>query len=300
MRHGWVLVALALAGCNQVLGLERTTERDAAIVPDALDTDNDGKPDILDNCPDDANPMQSDVDRDGKGDVCDNCPLIANPGQEDVGDLDGIGDRCDPNPHGTTKDCLLLFDAFSDAGAFSTHWSVTPDPGLVTATAGRVTIAATPSRVAVYSKDVTAGVNSVQLLAVKEDFEVGEAGIAAAGDTSLKAGYMCRVVSGNLVVTLFAEIATVQVQSNALTTNPVNTDLALRLDIPSTGALGDILQCRADYGIAVATERAQTGLNFPKDTGMGFFASEMPVEVHAIALYGLKGIGACPPPIIHE
>lgn len=82
----------------------------------ATDTDGDGKPDCVDNCPINPNPDQLDTDEDGVGDVCDNCanpnsdqadtdgdghpdgcdncPTVANPAQSDF-DLDGIGDACD-------------------------------------------------------------------------------------------------------------------------------------------------------------------------------------------------------------
>ena len=39
-----------------------------------VDSDQDGVPDDLDNCPDDSNPDQLDSDGDGLGDVCDDCP----------------------------------------------------------------------------------------------------------------------------------------------------------------------------------------------------------------------------------
>ncbi len=58
------------------------------------DTDGDGIPDALDNCPYTPNPDQKDTDGDGIGDVCDNCAFIANPDQKDT-DGDGIGDLCD-------------------------------------------------------------------------------------------------------------------------------------------------------------------------------------------------------------
>jgi uncharacterized repeat protein (TIGR01451 family) len=74
-----------------------------------LDTDGDGIPDYLDNCPTLYNPEQIDTDGDGIGDACDgctdsdgdgicddsdNCPLTPNPHQED-NDNDGMGDACD-------------------------------------------------------------------------------------------------------------------------------------------------------------------------------------------------------------
>jgi predicted outer membrane repeat protein len=80
-----------------------------------VDTDDDGFPDLSDNCPDDINANQKDTDGDGIGDVCDptpgttndndtdgvintddNCPNNHNPNQAD-NDNDGIGDVCDAN-----------------------------------------------------------------------------------------------------------------------------------------------------------------------------------------------------------
>ncbi|MGQ9851458.1 MAG: thrombospondin type 3 repeat-containing protein [Aggregatilineaceae bacterium] len=73
------------------------------------DSDGDGVPDDVDNCPAVYNPEQTDSDSDGFGDACDgdddedgvldaedNCPLVANPGQEDA-DGDGVGDACEPD-----------------------------------------------------------------------------------------------------------------------------------------------------------------------------------------------------------
>jgi hypothetical protein len=82
------------------------------------DDDNDGAPDIVDNCPLTINGDQTDNDGDGFGDACDidddndgvldgvdNCPLVANPDQLDT-DNDGIGDACDeetPTPTPTPE-----------------------------------------------------------------------------------------------------------------------------------------------------------------------------------------------------
>jgi hypothetical protein len=86
-----------------------------------VDTDTDGHPDPLDNCPAVANAGQADYDFDRTGDVCDpdddedgefdavdNCPLTYNYDQADA-DRDGIGTACDsaetvPPPPGTVAD----------------------------------------------------------------------------------------------------------------------------------------------------------------------------------------------------
>jgi len=65
------------------------------------DSDGDGVPDSVDNCPSDYNPGQDDYDGDGIGDACDNCPDDPNPGQEDT-DGDGLGDACDPDDDNDT------------------------------------------------------------------------------------------------------------------------------------------------------------------------------------------------------
>ena len=59
------------------------------------DSDNDGVPNVNDNCPYTPNPGQEDADDDQIGDVCDNCPAVANTDQEDR-DGDGFGNACDP------------------------------------------------------------------------------------------------------------------------------------------------------------------------------------------------------------
>jgi hypothetical protein len=58
------------------------------------DSDGDGLPDALDNCPTSYNPDQADRDGDGVGDGCDNCAITPNANQIDD-DGDGLGDVCD-------------------------------------------------------------------------------------------------------------------------------------------------------------------------------------------------------------
>jgi hypothetical protein len=67
------------------------------LADEVTDTDGDGLPDSLDNCPTVYNPDQADSDGDGVGNFCDNCPTVANANQADA-DSDGYGDECDNCP----------------------------------------------------------------------------------------------------------------------------------------------------------------------------------------------------------
>lgn len=82
------------------------------------DSDNDGIPDMDDNCPFVANANQRDSDGDGVGNKCDNCPYVANAGQADR-DGDGVGNRCDncrrvANPNQSDVDEDGVGDACDD------------------------------------------------------------------------------------------------------------------------------------------------------------------------------------------
>jgi len=86
-------------------GLDRP--RDILFGPLPADADGDGVTDSIDNCPTDANTLQTDTDGDGTGNACDsdddndgvpdgidNCQLTANTNQTDT-DGDGTGNACD-------------------------------------------------------------------------------------------------------------------------------------------------------------------------------------------------------------
>lgn len=71
----------------------------------AVDADNDGIDDSVDNCGSVSNPDQTDSDGDRIGDACDNCPNSFNPAQSD-GNGNGQGDMCDngtPVPFAATQ-----------------------------------------------------------------------------------------------------------------------------------------------------------------------------------------------------
>lgn len=110
MNHFNRTLLIALMAGTFGLGLAACTadgDSDRKPTVDNIDSDGDGIPDHLDNCPSMANADQADMDGDGVGDVCDpdvdgdgianhldNCPRMYNPDQLDS-DGDGIGDVCD-------------------------------------------------------------------------------------------------------------------------------------------------------------------------------------------------------------
>lgn len=92
---------------------------DAAPDTPPADSDGDGVPDALDNCPMAMNADQRDHDVDGRGDVCDLCPHIPEPADVDD-DGDGVGNACDPRPM-TGGDTRALWVGFYDANDI-TNW----------------------------------------------------------------------------------------------------------------------------------------------------------------------------------
>lgn len=97
------------------------------------DLDHDGITNLLDNCPERANPGQADEDSDLRGDACDNCPPIFNLAQADR-DGDGVGDDCDPHPD-AGGDKIVLFESFD--GGIPPTWTRT---GTWTTAAGALAV----------------------------------------------------------------------------------------------------------------------------------------------------------------
>jgi hypothetical protein len=137
----------SVAGSTIYTGVPSTTDSDGDGVPDAMDNcphtfnpvrpvdngvqndvDHDGVGDACDPCPFDANTTQctavstGDRDHDGKPDAMDNCPETFNPDQADA-DSDGRGDACDLCPMATDVDGIVCPTSIYDIKA----GMVTPD-----------------------------------------------------------------------------------------------------------------------------------------------------------------------------
>ena len=116
-----LLAVVALgSGCPSKPSSSSSSDPDTTV-----DTDLDGVPDAIDNCPYDVNPEQGDIDGDHLGDLCDidddgdiiidffdNCPEHFNLLQIDTDD-DGLGDPCDPDTDGDgilddDDNCLIV------------------------------------------------------------------------------------------------------------------------------------------------------------------------------------------------
>ncbi len=138
---------LATAGCNAVFGLDPVAiddgdgrgpsldggdgaagDDDGGLdAPAGSDSDGDGAPDAIDNCPALANPHQDDADGDGTGDVCDLCPGTFDGSTPINVDNDQLGDLCgDPSP--SSKQCVAWFDGFG-TGRTAARYASPPGHG---------------------------------------------------------------------------------------------------------------------------------------------------------------------------
>jgi hypothetical protein len=133
----WLVVVVALAGCQRVYGLQEAVPRDAGLpVPDIGETA---------TC-EDPSTRVLDEDGDHVPNATDDCPGIYNVAQPDH-DADGVGDACDPRPG--------LADHILDATYFETgfgcwtpdsvdHWTLAG--GTATATGGVDAVLALPTQ----------------------------------------------------------------------------------------------------------------------------------------------------------
>lgn len=83
--------------------IQRCVEAGTNGVNPPLDTDADGVPDSIDNCPFTPNPDQSDIDHDGKGDVCDDmaAPAIACAAPDGAWHADNVALACTASDGGS-------------------------------------------------------------------------------------------------------------------------------------------------------------------------------------------------------
>ena len=275
VRH---VVLLVVAGCNAALGLGET--HPAPVV----DSDGDGVPDPLDNCPAAANSDQSDVDGDGVGDACDNCPLVANGDQADLGDHDGVGDACDPHPT-SAGDCLALLDTFADAQALARDWQASGSVEL--AEPHRVHVAPAPAMTVVMTSLRLTGPYDLQL-AGSIALQFGSMSIASSYSTA-HAGFSCGIhATGEPVEDTYVVIDDTPQGPvpyfATLSSAPVNPRLVLRLNAPSFVTASPSVDCRVDHGIALGTANVLVAGADPGG-GPAIIIDQDAADIYAVATY---------------
>lgn len=146
-RPELIVLAIATAGCNAVLGIERTISSDAAPSTDGPppepDLDRDGTLDVDDPCIATLTDSKLDSDGDARDNADDDCPFDATEGAD--ADGDGIQDACDPFP-ASGGDRIRCVMALSNPGLNARLWRAAPGdmawsfggPGLYTAAGGGI------------------------------------------------------------------------------------------------------------------------------------------------------------------
>jgi hypothetical protein len=288
------LALIALSGCDQFFGLDKTRLLDASpVIPDVPDEDNDGVPDYMDNCPKMANPDQADYDGDGTGDVCDTCPHLVNS-QADDADGDLVGDDCDPHPTGSpTADCLLVFDSFSDASTLA-RWTVISDPAdtpdvqvlgphhLVLTPHSPYAVGLTaPGTENADGVDVVGHANPNSLGAFN-----GPVAAATLGRANVTGGYDCWLYSSEVV----ADGGTVTASSPLIGT-AVRDRYVIR-HLAERAASAFSISCRVDWGLATGgLTMGGVDPGFKGDAGV--FTTMKVMDVEAVAIYGFVGDPLC-------
>ncbi|MBS1124821.1 MAG: hypothetical protein H6Q90_7049, partial [Deltaproteobacteria bacterium] len=237
------------------------------------------------------------------GDACDNCPLISNTTQRAVGDLDAIGDACDPHP-ADDGDCLIVVDTFEDPARFLEHWQVITLAGStssVTAELGRVRIRPSVSDVVALA---ARGLDGNLLRDVHDVHFRGNATVAANGNLYAVTaadvpsyGFYCGLRFSTPLPNI--EIGAAAMTGGGQTTleafpAPVDSDFVIRLFGKIAGAsVPDA--CRVDYGVSVGTLNRGYAQRPTGWSGIRVIGTE--AEITGIAL--IKRVaGSCPPPIV--
>ncbi len=297
MRRGLIALASAVVhvGCTAVFDIEPT---DLAAEP-SPDPDGDGTDDIVDNCPGVANASQADEDGDGVGDACDSCPLIANTEQADDADGDGAGDVCDPHPE-MAGDCLVVFDSFSSAAAFASHWAVRNGSSSV-AMPGDGSVRIDPAGGTVLLAPLDdggqgyAGVFDVQVAGhvTPPDVDTG-AGAVSNETTSTASGYSCILRGPYPTETLptYSLSDGTSLGYRTLVSPPFATSFLVRIVTSAEDGSPD-LACRLDFGLAVATSQLGTAPATLTDGEPGIRVEVAPAEITGFALYRFAPGAAC-------
>lgn len=301
-----IALALALAGCNQVFGVDHTQ-----LAPDAdVDLDDDQIADDVDNCRAIANPSQSDDDSDGIGDRCDNCPLVENTSQVDS-DGDAIGDVCDPHPL-QGGDCLVLFDSFDDPTAFDARWHVVtnvatpplPSPGEV-----RLSASMDDEYLVLLPRIADGGVldgrfDVQSLMRATLSSTGAEAGVVSnfAAATMNRYGYLCTAVRSQTDMPALVQAYAAPMQNGTpglslqlMSSRPLDDRLLARSGLEDA-FMNPLVRCRIDHGVALGVATIQdTSMQLWNDGEPGIAVFQADVTVHAAAFYRYAPGGTCPP-----
>lgn len=268
-----------------------------------MDFDDDGADDLVDNCPELANP-QTDEDGDRLGDHCDNCPLQENTRQADQ-DGDGIGDLCDPHPV-TRGDCLVVFDSFADPAGFAERWEVLATGGspTVTPNEGSVTFAAPPGVNAMLLARNQQDIFDVQLV-MSVALEDPAASVAVvSGSTSFDSTFSCNLRFATATtppeLRLNGYGPTGSFSSGGMMITLAVGDRLLFRFTGKTIAGADIPECFADYGYSLGLADAKYVSPVPVlrgSFGAGFLGQAG--ELLSIAAYRFDPLATtCAPAVI--